>query len=278
MTGRAGGAADSGRVALVTGAASGIGRHLVGVLHARGFLVVATDRDTAGLERAGAEDVWPVDRVASAALDVTEPAAWEAALDLAEERFGVVGVLLNVAGYLEPGWVDAVSDDAVHRHLDVNVKGVVFGTRAAARRMVTSGGGHVVNIGSLASLSPVPGMSLYAASKFAVRGFSLSAAFELRPRGVAVTVVMPDAVATPMLDLQRDRDESALTFSGGDALTPAAVADAVLEALRTRPLEVTLPRSRGAIARLVNAAPGLGRALLPAFRALGRKNQARGPR
>ena len=76
-------------------------------------------------------------------------------------------------------------DEDVHRHFDVNVKGVIFGTRAAAARMIPQGHGHVVNIASMAALAPIPGLALYSASKYAVRAFSLAAAEELRAHGVA---------------------------------------------------------------------------------------------
>ena len=79
--------------------------------------------------------------------------------------------------------------------------------------MIPLGSGHIVNIASLASLVPSPGLALYSASKYAVRAFSLAAAEELREHGVAVTTVCPDAVRTAMLDKQLDYPEAALTFT-----------------------------------------------------------------
>lgn len=261
------------RVLVITGAASGIGRHLVKAFSGRGDKVLATDVSYPRLVEVAEEDGWPDAAVAVARLDVVDPVAWEGALDLAEARFGDVTHLVNNAGVLSPDWLVHANEADIHRQLDVNVKGVVFGTRAAARRMVERGSGHILNMGSLASLSPVPGLSLYAASKFAVRGFSLSAALELKSKGVAVTVVMPDAVATPMLDLQRGREEAALTFSGGQALTPADIERSLLVAMKTRPLEVALPVSRGALARLANLAPGIALVLEPMMRKLGARRQ-----
>ncbi len=121
---------------------------------------------------------------------------------------------MNNAGLLIPDWIGAVRDEDVDRLFDVNAKGVVYGTREAARRFVQRGGGHIVNVGSLAGLAPIPGLSLYVASKFAVRGFTLAVGTELAKQGVAVTLVMPDAVQTPMITRQLDRDELAVTLSG----------------------------------------------------------------
>lgn len=239
----------------------------------RGDAVIASDVAFAKLEEAGREDGWESGRVLAIELDVVEPASWEVALDRGEARFGPVTHLVNNAGVLMPDWVINVADMDVHRQLDINVKGVVFGTRAAARRMVERRQGHIINIGSLASLSPVPGLSIYAASKFAVRGFSLSAALELGEHGVAVTVVMPDAVATPMLDLQKGRTEAALTFSGGKALSGVDIERALLSVFEKRPLEVAIPESRGMLARVANLMPGVGRAIAPLMRRLGESNR-----
>ncbi len=140
------------------------------------------------------------------------------------------------------------------------MKGTVLGTRAAARRMVPAGKGHIVNFGSLASLAPVPGLCLYTASKFAVRGFSLAAATELARHGVAVTLVMPDAVQTPMLDLQLEYEEAAMTFSGDRPLTVEDIERVLVErVLPKRPMELTIPLSRGSLARFANAAPEMSR-------------------
>ena len=260
---------------LVTGAASGIGRHLVGAFARDARRVIATDLSYARLVEVAAADGWP-STVALAALDVCDPSAWNAVWQAAEAH-EPIDVLMNVAGFLAPDWIEHASDADIERHIDVNVKGVVYGTRCAARAMLArpTPTGHIINVGSLASLSPVPGLSLYAASKFAVRGFSLSAALELADKGVAVTVVMPDAVQTPMLDLQKTRPEAALTFSGGKVLTPRDIEAAMREVLRTRPLELAIPAGRGALARFASAMPGLGQRLLPLMRALGRKRQAR---
>lgn len=265
------------QVFFLTGAASGIGRHLCGVLSAAGHRVLATDVDDAGLARAQAEDGWPAGAVVHHRLDVRVPAAWDAALAAALSRFGQVDVLLNVAAYLKPGAGWAADVEEVDRHLDTNVKGVVHGTRTLGRYFVTAQRrGHIVNFGSLASLAPVPGLTLYSASKFAVRAFSLASAQELKPHGVAVTVVLPDAVQTPMLELQVDYPEAALTFSGARPLTVEDIHRLMLEVvLPRRPLEVSLPFHRGALARLVSVFPGLAPLLAPLLDRKGRAAQAK---
>jgi len=108
----------------------------------------------------------------------------------------------------------------------------------------------------LAALAPVPGLALYSASKFAVRGYSLVAGMELAEHGIAVTTICPDAVQTPMLDQQKDKEQAALTFSGARALIVQEVVDAILDnALKNKPLEIILPTMRGVIAKAANAFP-----------------------
>lgn len=257
---------------LVTGAAGGIGSRLVDLLAARGDHVLATDRADRSLAALARERAWPEERVGLAALDVCDPGDWERAAEETLRRFGSLDVLINAAGYLNPGWVRDLEPGDVRRHLGVNVEGAVFGTRAAARRMAAQGRGHILHIASLAALAPVPGLALYSASKYALRAFALAAAHELRPLGISVTVLSPDAVRTPMLELQLDRPEAALTFSG-TALSADDVGRAVLDVLERRPLELFLPASRGWLARLVDVFPGLGFTLAPLLRRRGLERQ-----
>jgi 3-oxoacyl-[acyl-carrier protein] reductase len=251
-------------VFVATGCASGIGRALADALARNGARLLATDRDLEALERGAAEAGWPVERVATRRLDVTSEPDWREALDDAERRFGPVTVLYNVAGYLRPGWAHAFPLEEVARHLDVNARGVILGTRLAAERMVAAGRGHIVNIASMAALAPIPGLALYSASKYAVRAFSLAAAVELARHGLAVTVVCPDAVATPMLDLQKQYREAAMTFTAPRVLTAEEVVAVLIgPVLAKRPLEVAIPPGRKWLARLADVVPELARRLAP---------------
>ena len=260
----------------VTGAASGIGRHLVGALDRAGHRVIAADLNQDGLAQARAREGWS-DLVLTTYLDVTSETDWSAALDLATDRVGGVDVMMNVAGVLSPGFVVDVAAADIDKTFQVNVRGVVLGTREAARRMIAANiAGHIVNFGSLASLSPVPGLSIYCASKWAVRGFTLSAAVELEAHRVSVTLVCPDAVETPMLDLQKGRAEAALTFSGSRPLTVDEVSRVVLEhVLPARPLEVSIPTARGLLARVGGALPAAAKVLYPVMKKMGAEGQKR---
>ncbi len=269
-------AASKAQHIIVTGCASGIGRRLAGELARRGHRLMATDVDLTALEQAAERDGWPRETVRLAALDVRNGDAWEQVLDSALAPWPRIDVLYNVAGVVQPGYVHEIARPAIDFHLDINAKGVILGTQAASRRMVAQGAGQIVNIASLAGIAAVPGLALYSASKFAVRGFSLAVAQELRPHGVYVTVVCPDAVQTAMVDLQIDYPEAALTFSGKRILSVDQVVEILVgQVLEKRPLEVMIPRSRGWMAKLTSLWPGLAGALLPRLTQQGLSRQRR---
>lgn len=258
-------------VDVVTGAARGIGRRLAGRLAERGERVVAVDVDGERLESAFADGEGILTRRA----DVRVADDWRALLAEVEERFGRVDRLFNVAGVVRPGFLDELGVDDIEAMIDVNVKGVVLGTRLAVERMAERGSGHVVNVASLAGVAPIPGLAVYSATKFAVRGFTLAAAAELAPRGIALTVVCPDLVDTRMLDQQLPHAASALSFSGPRPLTVDEVAAALERAIDRRPREILLPAGRGRLARLAAFAPRLHRLLTPWLTRRGERERRR---
>jgi len=262
------------QVIVMTGCASGIGRHLTKAL-AGAYRVIATDVNVSGLEQCAKDDAWPAEHVKTLRLDVRNAGEWEETLRVGLAHFGRVDVLMNVAGYLKSGYAHEADAAEVDKHLDVNTKGLIHGCRVVGAHFVAQRAGHVINVGSLASLAPAAGLSLYAASKFAVRGFTLSIAQELAPFGVHVSLVMPDAVQTPMFDAQVDRAEAAMMFSGPTVLTVQDLERVFIEeVLPNRPLEVTIPMTRGLIARLSALMPETALSLGPVFRRQGKQRQA----
>lgn len=267
------------RVMLLTGCASGIGRQLATDLYRLGHRIVATDIEHDAMLDWGKKH-WPdAERVEILRLDVREAESWERVFDRAEERFGRVDVLCNVAGYLVARWAHEMELSDIGLTIDVNVKGVIFGTNCAARRMIARGGGHIVNVASIAGLTPTPGIAVYSASKHAVRAFSIAASQELKGHGVFVTAVCPGPVDTPMLDVQLPREEAALTFSSSRSLTAEEVSAAIIgRALKHRPLELVVPvpgSGQGQLAKLAGALPELSTWLRPVLTRMGRRRQAK---
>lgn len=268
--------AIAGQVFFLTGCASGIGRHLTGALLRRGAAVHATDLHLDALRAAAAEDGWDRERADLHALDVRSAAQWEARVAEAAARHGRIDVLMNIAGVSLSARIHEAPIERIELHLDVNTKGTMFGCRFGAAQMVAQGRGHLVNFASIASFVPVPYMSLYNASKFAVRGFSLAIAEELRPHGVAVTAICPDAVATPMLDSEAAQVDAALNFAGSRIYTVEDIEELVFKrVLPKRPAEALLAGWLGPLARAITAYPRITRPMLDTFREKGARNQQR---
>jgi 3-oxoacyl-[acyl-carrier protein] reductase len=266
-------------VTLVSGAASGIGRHMAISLANAGHALVLSDVNATGLSELVTEQRWTdSEHIVTQTLDVRDTAGWEALVDNTVQRFGRIDSMLNIAGFLRPGNITDIDADTIDRHIDINVKGVMYATRVGARQMIKQRAGHILNVASIAGVSHVPGMAAYCASKHAVRGFTLSVAHELRAHDVDVTVFCPDAVETPMLKAQEAHPEAAMTFGAGRGLSLQEVEKAMLRAMKERPLEVLLdvPRSGRAVgAKLANTFPRLTGLALSRIRADGERVQQR---
>lgn len=254
---------------LITGAANGIGAAIAERALSEGHRIVAADADAAALERRYGDRP----TVRRETLDVRLDAAWRSLVARLEAEGALPDVLVNVAGVLRSGETGELRVEDVELTLDVNVKGVILGTNALAAAMKRRGRGHIVNIGSVASLYPTPGTTVYAASKYAVRGFSIAAAGDLERHGIAVTLVGPGPVKTAMLDQQRGDPNAALTFSSSRALSPDEVAAAVLgPVLSRRPIEYFLPFGDHVLGKISTLFPRFFLSQLARARARGTKN------
>jgi len=186
----------AGRVAVVTGAGSGIGRALAQDLARRGAHLALSDVDEDGLAETVA--CLPSDAVRSDSLDVTDRAAVLAYAGDVAEQFGRIHQVYNNAGIAFAGNILTSTFEQIERVVDVDFWGVVNGTKAFLPHLIASGEGHVVNISSLFGLLAVPSQSAYNAAKFAVRGFTESLRQEMlvAKLPVQVTCVHPGGVRT----------------------------------------------------------------------------------
>ncbi len=213
----------AGKVAIVTGAAGGIGRAVVARLAAEGADIVATDLAGAldgatsldGAEHAAAVGEGASGRVHHQVADVTSAEDWHRSVQAAIERFGGVDLLVSNAGI--EGDITGVLDypeDRFRQVLEVNVVGTFLGLAACGPAIIARGGGAVVNVASVAGLRGSPGISAYVASKHAVVGLTRSAALELGPRGVRVNAICPAPIETRMM---RALEEGLAKATDGDA-------------------------------------------------------------
>lgn len=207
----------AGKVAVVTGAGSGIGQALAIELARAGAQLAISDVDIEGLaqteQRLSALGV----RVKADRLDVTEREAFLAYAAEVKEHFGRVNQIYNNAGIAFSGDVEATEFKDIERVMDVDFWGVVNGTKAFLPHLIASGDGHVINISSLFGLLSMPGQAAYNAAKFAVRGFTeaLNQEMAIAKHPVKVTTVHPGGIKTAIA-------RNATTVEGVDA---AAMAD-----------------------------------------------------
>lgn len=259
-------ASSRGRSAVVTGGARGIGRGIAERLVADGWAVVVTDVDGPAA-RATAEEIGAA---AGMAHDVRDPAAHRHVAEAAATH-GRLAAWFNNAGVGDDGRLEELSEEQVRRLVEVNVLGVLWGMRAALEAF-GSQDGDIVNVASLSGLGPVPGYSVYAATKAAAVSATMSVAAET-PARVRVHAVCPDGVQTAMLDAQDPTGlGAALVHSGGRILTVEEIAEVAVGLLGTSRVLRTVPTWRGALMRGISLAPSVASRGTALFAAQGRRS------
>lgn len=255
----------AGRTVVVTGASSGIGRETALAFAAAGARVGLVARRTLPLEEVRHE----IERHGGTALvlpcDVTHEASVRAAIAAAAERLGPLDIVVNNAGLLIPGSIDALRREDLQAMLDVNLFGALYVMRAAVGHMRTrgsNGDGCVVNVASLAGRRGLTPLGGYCASKFALIGMTEALRTELRGSGIHVALVEPGVVDTPMA--QTASAEMAFVEQWPEALQmpPAWVVWAIFAAARFRLTEISVPPGLGTLEKVAALAPGAADSLV----------------
>lgn len=180
-----------GKVAIVTGASKGIGAAIAkGLAEAGAAVAVNYGSDKQGAERTVNEIVAKGARAVAIRADMSKAPEVERLFDETGNALGRPSILVNNAGIFEFGAVESITEAQFHRHFDINVLGTILAVQQAVKHFPQEGG-SIVNISSIASESPVPNSSLYAASKGAVDTLTLALAKELGPRKIRVNMVAP---------------------------------------------------------------------------------------
>ncbi|MEV5835467.1 SDR family oxidoreductase [Nocardia sp. NPDC052112] len=262
---------ETGRVILVTGAANGIGAAIATTAIARGHQVMLTDIDEKAVH-ALARHLGS--RAAGFHLDVRDPAGWAKAFDAAEAKFGGVDVLVSNAGIIHTGNMRDLSLEQ-HRHVvEVNLLGTIAGFHTAIGRMTSQGRGHIITVCSMTSFLPLSGYATYGSTKHAVRAFHHSVAIEERSSPINFTIVHPPSTQTKMLEQEKADPSSVIAFAE-KAHTPEEIAEVVVKAIDTKPIEVVFPPFAGRFQRVAGVFPWLMHRVLPHVEARGRRQRER---
>jgi NAD(P)-dependent dehydrogenase (short-subunit alcohol dehydrogenase family) len=256
--------------AVVTGAGRGIGREIARLLVARGYGVVVTDIDLASAEETAAllgEQTWPME------VDVRDSRAHRAAAAAAAEH-GPVRVWVNNAGVLRTRKAWEHTNNEVRLMVEANVLGVMWGSRMAVEAM-GPGGGHIINMASMSSFGPVPGLAVYGATKHAVHAFTMSLQGDLEHAGLPIRVhaIAPDGVDTGMVRERTGDPEAAIIFSAPRLLQPSEVAERAVELLDSEKIVLAIPPSRAWLQRLFAGFPRAGLKVLHLFRRMGERKR-----
>ncbi|MDJ0109067.1 SDR family oxidoreductase, partial [Rhodococcus erythropolis] len=221
-----------GQVVVITGGARGIGYATAKRLISLGARVAIGDIDEATLAQAAKDlGIRTFGR-----LDVTDPASFFDFLDTVEGELGPIDVLVNNAGIMPVGRIVDEDDTVTRRIIEIDVLGVITGTKLALRRMLPRGRGHVINIASLAGELPCPGLSTYCGAKHAVLGFTDSVRKEVRGTGVNVSSVLPTLTNTQLTS-------GTSGMKGFREVQPEEIAEAIVGL-------ITKPRPRVRITRV----------------------------
>jgi NAD(P)-dependent dehydrogenase (short-subunit alcohol dehydrogenase family) len=235
----------AGNVVAITGGARGIGRATAAALIAQGARVAIGDIE-APLAEQTAQQLGS--GTLGLPLDVTDRAGFARFLDTVEDGLGPLDALINNAGIMPIGPFVKESDAVAQRMIDINLTGVIFGSKLALERFLPRGRGHLVQIASAAGKFGFAGGATYCATKHAVVGLSEALRQELHGTGIDVSVVMPTVVHTELgSGLPQTR-----AFK---AVEPEDVAGSIVEALQAGRFDVYVPRSLNGLVRVTHLGP-----------------------
>ncbi|MEM6429819.1 MAG: SDR family oxidoreductase [Deinococcota bacterium] len=228
-----------GQVAVVTGASSGIGEATAKALAQAGASVTLAARRVDKLEALEQTITQAGGKALSIETDVTSRKSVTAMITATEDAFGPVDILVNNAGIMLLSFLEACKVDEWDSMVDVNIKGVLYGTGAVLPSMIERGRGHIINVSSIAGRKVMPSAAVYAATKYAVRAFSDGLRQELSGKyGIRVTCIEPGLVGTELLEHISDpniTDRMQQVVGNMTVLSSEDIADTIMYAVSAPP-------------------------------------------
>ena len=262
----------NGKTVIVTGASEGVGAATARLFAEAGAKLMLVARGKKKLE-AIAADLRDKTEVEIFPMDVADAEACINVFKKANFEFGRIDILINNAGFHARGNVESVAPEDLANIIDVNLRAPILLTRIALPYLRESGGGAIVNVGSLAGRTPVPGSAAYGASKAGLRSFTYAVADELRDSKIKFAIVSPGPIDTGFI--MTDVDEvSDITFSQPIS-SAEEVAQAILDLCGNNQLEQSMPMVSGILTMLTYLFPALGRFARPMLERKGQRVKAK---
>lgn len=260
------------KVIIVAGGTGGIGSATCRLLASGGATIIVANRKNTRLGTLVQELKALNPKSLCVETDLCSLSAWNEVIGTVVNEFQRIDVLVNCAGVLVPGPFERLSEHGIRSTIDANLVCAINGARAVIPAMQKQGFGHIINVGSLGGITPMPYESLYSSTKFAIRGLSLSLDEELHSCGIRVSVISCGPVNTKMLERESRDDHSTIAFVN-KPLMPMDVAKEILRTIYHPKREVTLPRTWGTLALLLSPFANFYGAYFPLLSRLGRIRQ-----
>lgn len=235
------------RVIIVTGGSGGIGSAIVNRLTRKEALVVSV------YHRNRPADIL-FDNVVQIKADLTKSEEWDKLISFTLNKFGRIDALINCCGILEPGEFSSLEEIQFRKMIDTNFISVLIGISKTFKILKDQQSGHIINIGSLGGIVPMPYSSVYSAVKFALRGFTFSLAEELKGTDIHVSLITPGSVITKMLDYEAQDNNTSISFVS-KPISPDQVANAVLKVIRKPKTELIVPKGQSLASKLLIFSP-----------------------
>lgn len=259
----------NGKVVIITGGSNGIGSASAKYLFEKGANVVKADIMIKNEKVTEVSVENNTRKMMEFPLDVRDHQSWENLLKAVVEVFGKADVLINCAGILTPGSLLELNNEQIESQLLINLLGPITGSKIFLPLFKELDSGHIINIASLAGITPIPFESVYSASKFGLRGFSLALAYELKNTGVKVSVICTDAVITDQVLNEMHYENSNLTFSG-NLFDKEYIAEIIFRTILHPRKEILITPLRGLLCKIGGNSTLFMSAMLPVFDKIGR--------
>ena len=235
------------KVVIITGGSGGIGSAIVNTLSDYGANIISVYNKNHRVDQSD-------ENIIRLKANLTKSEDWDRLLLFTCHKYGKIDLLINCLGFLEPGNFLSLEENQIEKMININFTSVVNGTHRTLKIMKEQGFGHIINLGSLGGIVPMPYSTVYSATKFALRGFTFSLAEELKKTGIKISLVTPGPVITKMLDYEAQDNDTAISYVS-KPICPTKVADSVLKVLIKPKIEIIVPRIQSTLSKPLVISP-----------------------